>query len=252
MPNRVLRDWTDSEPVDALSVHAERFFTRLIMKVDDHGRYLANHKILKSTLFPLKTDVRETDIVRWLAECKQSDLIVLYSVASKEYLQIINFKQVLRQKLEKYPGPEKANLTCYADAAQTTSGCGTEKKRNESEKKGKEDVASATAHTKDFIEKFSAFEQWLSKHASNVARMKEPFTIDQYYKLTQKFDKDQIKELLLKMHNWRDLNKKNVSAYLTISNWSKKDFNNTSNESTKQQGTSVNDQLKLAGQKAQG
>ena len=42
MPNRILRDWTDSERVNALTVQGERFFVRLIMKVDDYGRLYGN------------------------------------------------------------------------------------------------------------------------------------------------------------------------------------------------------------------
>lgn len=132
MPNRILRDWTDSETVDMLTVHAERFFTRLIMKVDDYGRYSANLKMLKSTLFPLKTDVRETDIARWITECEKSGLIVLYSVACKEYLQINNFKQTLRQKHEKYPKPPLVE-NCEADDTHVHSICIPETKRNETE-----------------------------------------------------------------------------------------------------------------------
>ena len=108
MPNRILRDWTDSEKVNTLSVHAERFFVRLIMKVDDYGRYSANVKLLKSSLYPFLIDeVREADITRWTTECEKAGLILLYVVASKPYLQIDNFKQTLRQKTEKYPPPEK-------------------------------------------------------------------------------------------------------------------------------------------------
>lgn len=128
MPNRILRDWTDSEKVDVLDVHAERFFVRLIMKVDDFGRYTANCKMLKSTLFPLKTDIRETDIARWLTACEKSDLIALYNVASKEYVEIKNFKQRLRQSVEKYPSPN----TC-----QTNDGQQSDNGRLESETKQK-------------------------------------------------------------------------------------------------------------------
>lgn len=138
MPNRILRDWTDSETIDKFSIYAERFFTRLIMKVDDYGRYSANVKILKSTLFPLKTDIRETDITLWLTECEQCGVIALYNVASKEYLQIENFKQVLRQKKEKYPPPENLLSTCVADDKQMTSIRMVETKRNETEEKRSE------------------------------------------------------------------------------------------------------------------
>lgn len=41
MPNRILRDCTDSEKINKLSVHAERFFYRLIMKVDSVDLFIA-------------------------------------------------------------------------------------------------------------------------------------------------------------------------------------------------------------------
>lgn len=132
MPNRILRDWTDSEIVDMLGVDAERFFVRLIMKVDDYGRFSANARLLKSTLFPLKTEIQDSDIVQWLSECKKLALIITYNVANKEYLQIQNFKQVLRQKKEKYPAPQ-TNSTCIADDNQAASICFLETKRNETE-----------------------------------------------------------------------------------------------------------------------
>jgi hypothetical protein len=108
MPNRILRDWTDSEKVDLLSVHAERFFTRLIMKVDDYGRFSAGAKVVRAALFPLKShEIREADISRWLTECEAAGLIILYEINEKSYLEICNFKQRLRQMIEKYPSNSK-------------------------------------------------------------------------------------------------------------------------------------------------
>lgn len=102
----MLRDWTLSDKVDVLSVHAERFFTRLIMKVDDYGCFNADTRILKAALFPLKLDsVREADLLRWMAECQKSDLIVIYEVSKKRYLQINDFKQRLDRAKSKYPLP---------------------------------------------------------------------------------------------------------------------------------------------------
>lgn len=118
MPNRILRDWTDSFMIDALSPKAEVFFTRLIMKVDDYGRFYADVRLLHANLFPLKADYRNADIAAWLNECKAARLIAVYTVASKEYLQITNFKQQLRQKNERFPAPEKG---CVNDATQLHS-----------------------------------------------------------------------------------------------------------------------------------
>src|SRR5258708_34832192 len=109
MPNRILRDWTDSDRVDALTAEAERFFVRLIMKADDFGRYTAEPKRLKAFLFPLKDSLRETDLCRWLAECEKAALVRGYEAAGKRYLEIADFRQRLRQIREIYPGPLAAN-----------------------------------------------------------------------------------------------------------------------------------------------
>lgn len=105
MPNRILRDWTDSDRVDALTVDAERFFVRLIMKVDDFGRYFAEPKRLRAFLFPLKDSLRETDISRWLAECEKAGLIRCYDATGKRFLEIAEFRQRLRQMRETHPRP---------------------------------------------------------------------------------------------------------------------------------------------------
>lgn len=105
MPNRVLRDWTKSEKVDKLSAKAEVFFTRLIMKADDFGYYSANVKILKSDLYPLRENMRSSEITPLLKECQECDLLGTYTVAGKEYLLIKDFGQRLRTMQSKFPKP---------------------------------------------------------------------------------------------------------------------------------------------------
>jgi hypothetical protein len=108
MPNRMLRDWTDSEKVNSLSPQEERMFLRLIMKADDYGCYYADTRLLRASLFPLLIDtVREADISRWMAACQKAGLIVLYEVANKRYLQIVDFKQRLDKARAKYPLPNE-------------------------------------------------------------------------------------------------------------------------------------------------
>ena len=116
MGNRMLRDWTDSEKVNSLTVHAERFFTRLIMKVDDYGCFHADVRLLKANLCPLLLDViREADISRWMAEAQTAGLIVLYESSNKRYLQILDFRQRLDKARAKFPLPD-------SELSLTTSG----------------------------------------------------------------------------------------------------------------------------------
>lgn len=134
MPNRILRDWTDSERVNELSVHAERFFVRLIMKADDFGRYTANIKLLKAALYPLLSDsIRDADITRWMTECQKSGLIVVYEVSSKPIVQIQNFNQRLRQSVEKYPPPPDGLLSASCGQLTVNSQSIDRLKRNEVE-----------------------------------------------------------------------------------------------------------------------
>lgn len=107
MPNRMLRDWTDSEKINNLSVYSERFFIRLIMKADDFGCFSADTRLLKANLFPLLLDtIREADLIRWMTECQKAGLIVLYESSNKKLLQIVEFKQRLDRAKSKYALPK--------------------------------------------------------------------------------------------------------------------------------------------------
>ena len=92
MANRIIRDWTDSESVNALSANAEVFFVRLIMKADANGRHIAAPQLLKAYLYPLK-DVRGADISRWCAECVDAGLIAIVESNGKRYVEIRKFTQ---------------------------------------------------------------------------------------------------------------------------------------------------------------
>ena len=110
MPNRILRDWTDSEPINSLTVQAEVFFVRLIMKADDFGRFNASPKLLRSLLFPIRDGVRDTDITRWLAECESAGLLRVYTSSdAKPLLEICKFGQRSRAEKSKFEGPPSSD-----------------------------------------------------------------------------------------------------------------------------------------------
>lgn len=118
MPNRILRDWTDSAAVNLLSDSAEKFFTRLIQKADDFGRYHGGANLLRPMLYPLQLDrVREADIQRWISECETAGLVRRYEAESKQVVEIVKFKQSIRAEKSKFPD------RCIADATQVHSKC---------------------------------------------------------------------------------------------------------------------------------
>lgn len=121
MPNRVIRDWTDSEKIDAISFQAEVLLLRLMMKADDFGSYHANPKLINAFCFPLKS-IRDTDIIRWLQELASADLIVLYNADNKPYLNILNFGQRLRSMKKSFPQISD-NQTVNKNVSELSASC---------------------------------------------------------------------------------------------------------------------------------
>ena len=110
MPNRILRDWTDSAAVNSLSDAAEKFFCRLIQKADDFGRYHGNAKLLRPMLYPMQLDrVREADIQRLISECEKAGLVRLYEAEGKQIMVINKFQQRTRAEKSRFPNPVPAN-----------------------------------------------------------------------------------------------------------------------------------------------
>jgi hypothetical protein len=118
----MLRDWTDSDKVDPLSAESERFFVRLIMKADDYGRYHGECKRLKAFLFPLKPQIRDTDISLWIAECVKAGLIRRYEDGQRAFLEIANFGQRLRTMKSVFPTPSDTKLRTDDGGLRTDDG----------------------------------------------------------------------------------------------------------------------------------
>ena len=109
MPNRIIKESIcTSENIDQLSLFQETFFVRLMVNCDDFGRMDARAKILASRLFPLK-DIKTPQIEDALKALVAADLIVLYDVDGKPYLQMKTWEkhQQVRAKKSKYPSPDE-------------------------------------------------------------------------------------------------------------------------------------------------
>ena len=108
MPNRIIKESIcASETIDELTWFEEVLFYRLMVKVDDFGRYDGRVKILKGNLFPLK-DVTVKDIEKALNKLSAVGLVDLYTVNGHPYLQLRTWSehQTIRNKKSKYPSIE--------------------------------------------------------------------------------------------------------------------------------------------------
>jgi hypothetical protein len=200
-----------------------------MMKADDYGSFYANVKLIKSNCYPLRTDaVRDADITRWMDELLKAGLIVVYMNAGKSYLRILNFGQRLRNKKKRFPDCPPELL--INEPQQSAASCGEwpPELEEEVEIELEEEVEDkADAHPPEVVSDFEKFKIWVTENAPRVAKMKEPFTIDQFSKLKKDFTVAQISDILVAMHNWEPLTRKNRSAHLTAIKWLQKENDGT-------------------------
>jgi hypothetical protein len=148
MPNPcLLRDWTDSLKVNALDAFAERFFGRLMMKCDDYGRFHESPLLLKSALFPLLTNIRESDISRWAGACQQAGLIRRYVAANgRTYLEVLNFGQRRKWMKSEHPPPEGQIPLLPAETKILATCRSRSRSRSRGEEKSDESSTSDSSH----------------------------------------------------------------------------------------------------------
>lgn len=103
MPNRIIPEsWLLDERFEIAESTArgsETFFRRLQSVIDDYGRYSANLTALKSAVFPLRKNVRDSDIARWLDALSLAGLLVVRDSSRGRYVEVAD--GVLYEKVTK-------------------------------------------------------------------------------------------------------------------------------------------------------
>lgn len=130
---------------------------------------------------------------------------------------VINLISIIKYNEYQADGTTNRTTKRTTDGQQTVQQTDTNKNDKNDKKNTREQVPSSVNPD------FDVFQKWCLVNAERVLKMKEPITQLQFLELKEKFDAKEIAETLKSMHNWEPLLKKNVSAYLTITNWIKKD-----------------------------
>lgn len=80
-------------------------------------------------------------------------------------------------------------------------------------------------YTESQYKEFGRFNDWINEEASELKKLKEQVTIEQYFKMTEKYDGEQIKSVLSDMGNYKKITN-NISVYKTFNNWARRNYDN--------------------------
>lgn len=108
MPTRYLKPGVrDSGHIEALAEFpdAEILYYRLLVTVDDYGRFDGRPDMVKGYCFPVRLRATADKCMQWLQTLHDAGLIVLYEIDNKRYLQIKKWDNRPRAASSKYPDP---------------------------------------------------------------------------------------------------------------------------------------------------
>lgn len=94
---------------------AEVLFYRLLVTVDDFGRFDARPAMIKSQCFPIKEKITPKHCEDALKELCEVGLVMAYLIDGKPYLQIMKWDNVPRSKESKFPAPADDCAHMYTD-----------------------------------------------------------------------------------------------------------------------------------------
>lgn len=212
--------WNDKE-LSKISLSAHLLWIATWNFSDDEGVFEGDTLLLKSQIFPRRTDVRVEQISQWLDQLVTARFLIPFTFNNEGYYVSRTFKT--HQRIDKAQ-PSKIPLDVLKKVFEDYS---KNIPRTVSPvlgeySKGEEGIPPPAEKTPTKEQKlFLAFQKWILKEAPRVAQLKDPFTLEQYLKIREEFSKEQVKDILMKMHNWKPLLSKNLSANLTIRNWIK-------------------------------
>lgn len=255
----IVPDFWEDERFSNVSLSAWLLYIGMKNFADDEGVILANTVVIKSKVFPAREDIRKQQVSGWLRELVKNSILVPFEYDKKSYY-VMDFsseridkpqaskipKEVIRMVLS---AKKQNDSGTFANDLERSGIIDTIPAGEESigeDCKGEEGNARAGTRAPDpkaekpKNENFERFLKWINTNAPNVAKMKEPFTEEQFERIKKDFPLELIQSVLASMHNYRELLKKYVSANLTFRKWAKKELENYQNGQTTSSTTSCN------------
>lgn len=201
-------------------------------------------------VFPAREDIRKQQVSGWLQELIENSILVPFTFENKSYY-VMDFssERIDKPQKSKIPaevienvlsGKNRSNPGTFENIPEqsgTIENPPAGKESKGEDWKGEEGYTRVGTRNPDpepekpKNENFEKFKQWIAANAPSVAKLKEPFTEEQFERIKRDFPLQLIQDTLVSMHNYRELLKKYVSANLTFRKWAKRDLEKMQYES---------------------
>lgn len=257
----IVPEFWEDERFSNVSLPAWLLYIGMKNFADDEGVILANPVIIKSKVFPAREDIRKQQVSGWLQELIENSILVPFDYENKSYY-VMDFsseridkpqkskipseviENVRLSGISKNPGsfeniPEHSRTVENIPAGEESKGKDCKGEDGYSHARARAQTPQPEFRPKN--ENFEKFKHWITENAPNVAKLKEPFTEEQFERIKKEFPLQLIQDTLVSMHNYRELLKKYVSANLTFRKWAKRDLERMSYESGTSNTTSIGD-----------
>lgn len=235
----IIPEFWEDERFTNVSLPAWLLYIGMKNFADDSGVILSNETIIKSKVFPAREDIRKQQVSGWLQELIENSILVPFQYEDKGYY-VMDFSSERIDKPQKSKIPVEIIEKVLSGAIRENSGTFANdpavlvEESKGKDCKGEEGIAHerTPAPEKPKNENFLKFEKWINENAPNVAKLKEPFTEVQFERIKNDFPLKIIQDVLVSMHNHKELLKKYVSANLTFRKWAQKDLERQQNGQT--------------------
>lgn len=239
----IVPEFWEDERFTNVSLPAWLLYIGMKNFADDSGIILANEVVIKSKVFPAREDIRKQQVSGWLQELIENSILVPFVYENKSYYAMdFSSERIDKPQKSKIPveviegvisGNNINDSRTFANCPEYSGTLDNTPAVEESigeDCKGEEGTTRVGTRTpaqkpeKPRNENFEKFQKWVNENAPNVAKLKEPFTEEQFERIKNDFPLQLIQDVLVSMHNYRELLKKYVSANLTFRKWAKKDL----------------------------
>ena len=152
---------------------------------------------------------------------KKDKMIDTENITVTTRVTILNYEDY--QKVEHAKKPQRKRKANATKTQGDPNNNDNNDNNDNNEKKGEDTCVREGVNSKKKNE-FTRFNDWIDKNIPYLRKIRDQITLEEYCRITERYNGDQIRKVLTDLANYKDAPKKYVSVNLTFYNWAKKEY----------------------------